>query len=46
MKCALCDKKDCYAGKDCIKLEKEIEKQYTGDDLKSMKVSTSIEARH
>jgi len=46
MKCALCDKKDCYAGKDCTKLEKEAEKHYTGDDLKSMKVSTNIEAKH
>ena len=27
-------------------MEKEAEKHYTGDDLKSMKVSTNIEAKH
>ncbi|MDO9537371.1 MAG: DUF1847 domain-containing protein [Thermoplasmata archaeon] len=46
MKCALCLKKDCYTGKDCVKLKEEAEKGYTGQDLESMKVSTSIEAKY
>lgn len=46
MKCALCDKKDCYTGKDCVRLKGEVEKRYTGEDLRSMEVSTSIESRY
>jgi uncharacterized metal-binding protein len=46
LKCALCGKKDCYTGKDCVNLREEAEKGYTGQDIKSMNVSTSIEARY
>lgn len=46
MKCAYCDSKDCYKGKDCVELKEEAMKLYTGDDLLSMKVSTSIESRY
>ncbi len=45
MKCAFCDSKDCYTGKDCVKLKEEVEKRYVEDDLRSMKVSTGIESR-
>ncbi|MEW5937270.1 MAG: DUF1847 domain-containing protein [Candidatus Thermoplasmatota archaeon] len=46
MKCALCDSKDCYKGKDCVGLRDEAKKRYVGHDLESMKVSTEIEARY
>lgn len=46
MKCAYCDSKDCYKGKDCVELKKEAMRLYTGDELRSMKVSTSIESRY
>ena len=46
MKCALCDKKECYTGKDCTKISDEVRLVYEGDDLKSMKISTEIEAKH
>ncbi len=44
MKCARCENKDCYTGKDCPDLKEDSEKKYSGEDLKSMKVSTSIES--
>jgi len=46
MKCALCKEKDCYTGKDCTKVREEAEKEYTGETLKSMKVSAEIESRY
>jgi len=46
MKCALCEKKDCYSGKDCVDLADESKKYYTGENLVSIKVSASIEAEY
>ncbi|MBN1389838.1 MAG: DUF1847 domain-containing protein [Candidatus Thermoplasmatota archaeon] len=46
MKCANCDNKECYTGKDCPGLAEQAGKRYTGEDLRSMKVSTSIESRY
>lgn len=46
MKCARCENKDCYTGKDCPDLKEDSEKKYAGEDLRSMKVSTSIESRY
>lgn len=46
MKCAYCDSKDCYKGKDCPGLREEMEKRYSGEDLESMRVSTAIESRY
>ncbi|MDG6225524.1 MAG: DUF1847 domain-containing protein [Candidatus Thermoplasmatota archaeon] len=46
MRCALCEKKECYAGKDCVQLKEVVQKRYTGEDLRSMEVSTSIESRY
>lgn len=45
MKCALCEKKECYDGKDCTKMKQDIEKKYSTKDIKSMKISASIEAQ-
>ena len=44
VKCALCKNKDCYGGKDCFSIKDKIE--YSGDDLRSMEVSASIESRY
>ena len=46
MKCAYCENKDCYTGKDCVQLKDEVERRYEGEDLRSMKVSSSIESRY
>lgn len=46
MKCAYCENKECYAGKDCVQVKDEVEKRYVGEDLRSMKVSTAIESRY
>lgn len=46
MKCAYCNSKDCYSGKDCLGLKEDIEELYTADDLKSMKISTGIESSY
>jgi uncharacterized metal-binding protein len=46
MRCADCDDKECYRGKDCPGFNEKAEKAYTGEDLRSMKISTSIEARY
>lgn len=45
MKCALCEKKECYEGKDCTGICKDIENHYKAEDIKSMQVSATIEAR-
>jgi uncharacterized metal-binding protein len=45
MKCALCDKKECYRGKDCTKI-KENAKEELGKNLKSIKVSAHLEAKY
>ncbi|TGC10925.1 DUF1847 domain-containing protein [Methanolobus halotolerans] len=44
MKCAFCDEKECYEGRDCVGLAEDI--SYEGSDLKSMRISASIEARY
>jgi uncharacterized metal-binding protein len=44
MKCALCDEKNCYKGKDCTSIKDEI--SYEGGDLDSMQASAEIEARY
>jgi uncharacterized metal-binding protein len=46
MKCAVCEEKDCYQGKDCTKIMEQARKKYVGNDLKSMEVSTGIEAEY
>ena len=45
MKCALCDDKGCFEGKDCTDIRMEIEKKYSEEDLKSIKISAHIEAK-
>ncbi|MBN1538911.1 MAG: hypothetical protein JW939_02115 [Candidatus Thermoplasmatota archaeon] len=46
MKCANCDNKDCYTGKDCPGFAEEAGRRYTGEDLRSMKVSTYMKSRY
>jgi uncharacterized metal-binding protein len=46
MKCAQCDEKECYKGKDCTGGSKEIARKYTGDDLEILRASAEIEAKH
>ena len=46
MNCAGCKQKECYKGKDCTKIAEEVKAAYKGDDLKSLKVATSIESRY
>lgn len=46
MKCAHCENKDCYKGKDCPGLMEDTKEKYIEEDLKSMRVSTSIESRY
>jgi len=46
LKCALCKDKDCYTGKDCTDIKERSIAEYTGDTLRSMEISASIEARH
>ena len=48
MKCALCEDKECYDGKDCTKgtITQESEKMYCGKDLEVMKAACRIEARY
>jgi uncharacterized metal-binding protein len=46
LKCALCEDKECYSGKDCTKLKVKIPNSYTAEDVKSTKVSTWLEAKY
>ncbi len=46
MKCAICENKECYDGKDCTGLQKEVEKLYKPEDINSMKISANIEAQY
>lgn len=44
MKCALCEEKNCYTGKDCTDFSEEI--VYEDEALRSMQISAEIEARY
>ncbi|WP_340818762.1 DUF1847 domain-containing protein [Methanolobus sp. WCC4] len=44
MKCACCDDKECRQGKDCADITDGI--AYEGEELRSMRTSAAIEARH
>lgn len=44
MKCALCENKECYEGKDCTGGREEMKEAYNEDEKERMKVSTSIES--
>ena len=46
MNCATCENKECYDGKDCTKLKVEIENAYSNEDVKSLRISASLEAQH
>ena len=46
MKCALCEKKECYDGKDCTKIQTQVKEAYTDADIRSTKVSTWLEANY
>ncbi|MCD4821079.1 MAG: DUF1847 domain-containing protein [Methanococcoides sp.] len=44
MRCADCDSKDCYQGKNCA--PKDIVADYESEDLEIMKVASGIEAKY
>ncbi len=50
MRCALCDDKECYLGKDCTALKEKVVSKYKDKvgtkTLDIMTTSTSLEARH
>jgi len=46
MKCALCEDKDCYKGKDCSVIKTKVKKEFIGENLESMKVSAHIESKY
>jgi len=46
MKCALCDNKECYTGKDCPGLGEQSLAQYSEEDLRSTRISTKLESRY
>ena len=46
MKCVECDDKQCYFGRNCTSIKERSEELYEGDDLMSMRVSTSIESKY
>ena len=46
MKCALCNNKKCYTGKNCTDITDNVEESYTDDDIESMRISTQIESRY
>jgi len=46
MKCAECENRQCYQGKDCPALADETRELYRDDDLRSHAISTAIESRY
>jgi len=46
MKCALCDDKECYKGKDCTGGSEDVAKRYTGGDLQTLRTASEIEAKY
>lgn len=45
-KCVECKTQECYDGKDCYDIADDILKEYTAEDLKSMRISGKIETDH
>lgn len=46
VKCALCETKECYQGKDCLSIATDIEKKYIRSDLDILKAAADIEAQY
>ncbi|MDD2665732.1 MAG: DUF1847 domain-containing protein [Methanocellales archaeon] len=48
MKCALCDDKECYLGKDCTALKEKVVRKYEVENKKSeiMTIAANLEARY
>ncbi|MDI9624494.1 MAG: DUF1847 domain-containing protein [Methanothermobacter sp.] len=47
MKCSLCDEKLCRTGKNCEKnIEKEVMKEYKGENLKISRISSHLESTY
>jgi len=45
MKCALCEKKDCYQGKDCTEIKEKVLEEYEKEENKRiMQIASGIEA--
>jgi uncharacterized metal-binding protein len=45
MKCALCDEKECYQGKDCTKIG-DVGSRYKGEKKRTMETAAHVEANH
>lgn len=46
LNCALCPEKECYKGKDCLKIREDIKKLYHKDDIALIKTAAFIEANY
>jgi len=46
MKCADCEEKECYEGKDCTSIKKETMKKYAGEDKEVMEAATFLESNY
>lgn len=46
MNCARCLKKECYDGKDCLEIEREIKNLYKEHEIEVMKIAASIEGKY
>jgi len=46
MKCAECNDKKCYEGKDCTGFKQEVKKEYKNEDKKLMETATFLESKH
>jgi uncharacterized metal-binding protein len=48
MKCAECENKECYTGKDCTNIREEIVQRYRNDKeaLRVTKIATNLEGEH
>ena len=46
MNCALCSEKECYKGKDCLKIKDEMKKLYQKNEITIIKNAAFIEAEY
>ncbi|NYB51947.1 MAG: DUF1847 domain-containing protein [Methanobacteriaceae archaeon] len=46
MQCASCHKRDCYDGKDCLKIKEDIKKMYDESEMDILKTAATVESRY